>query len=418
MKAAIVTIGDEILIGQIVDSNSAYMAKALDAIGVAVYEMASISDSGDHIRETFAYYQNVVDIVLVTGGLGPTKDDITKKIICEYFDDTLVTDEAVLAHVTRLIEQYFKRPITQLNRDQALVPSKAVVLHNEYGTAPGIWMRKDKTVFVFMPGVPFEMKGLMEKSVIPRIQAEFERPFILHKTLLTYGMGESLLAETIATWEENLPETIKLAYLPAPGRVRLRLSARGRDKAELERIIDEQVALLQPLIGHIITGFEDGETIEVTAGKLLAQKRLTLALGESCTGGRIAQMLTSVPGASAYFRGGVVSYTKEAKIDLLGVNPDTIATHTVVSAAVAEEMAQGAQRRFGADYGIGVTGNAGPTTDDTGEEVGAVYIALATPEGVVSERFSMGQPRAKVIERAAVKALEMLQKEIFKNVGA
>ncbi len=418
MKAAIVTIGDEILIGQIVDSNSAYMAKALDAIGVAVYEMASISDSGDHIRETFGYYQDVVDIVLVTGGLGPTKDDITKKIICEYFDDTLVIDEAVLAHVTRLIEQYFKRPITQLNRDQALVPSKAVVLHNEYGTAPGIWMRKDKTVFVFMPGVPFEMKGLMEKSVIPRIQAEFERPFILHKTLLTYGMGESLLAETIATWEENLPETIKLAYLPAPGRVRLRLSARGRDKAELERIIDEQVALLQPLIGHIITGFEDGETIEVTAGKLLAQKRLTLALGESCTGGRIAQMLTSVPGASAYFRGGVVSYTKEAKIDLLGVNPDTIATHTVVSAAVAEEMAQGAQRRFGADYGIGVTGNAGPTTDDTGEEVGAVYIALATPEGVVSERFSMGQPRAKVIERAAVKALEMLQKEIFKNVGA
>ncbi len=181
MKAAIITIGDEILIGQIVDSNSAYMAKALDAIGVAVYEMASISDSGDHIRETFAYYQDVVDIVLVTGGLGPTKDDITKKIICEYFDDTLVTDEAVLAHVTRLIEQYFKRPITQLNRDQALVPSKAVVLHNEYGTAPGIWMRKDKTVFVFMPGVPFEMKGLMEKSVIPRIQAEFERPFILHK---------------------------------------------------------------------------------------------------------------------------------------------------------------------------------------------------------------------------------------------
>lgn len=418
MKAAIITIGDEILIGQIVDSNSAYMAKALDAIGVAVYEMASISDSGDHIRETFAYYQDVVDIVLVTGGLGPTKDDITKKIICEYFDDTLVTDEAVLAHVTRLIEQYFKRPITQLNRDQALVPSKAVVLHNEYGTAPGIWMRKDKTVFVFMPGVPFEMKGLMEKSVIPRIQAEFERPFILHKTLLTYGMGESLLAETIATWEENLPETIKLAYLPAPGRVRLRLSARGRDKAELERIIDEQVALLQPLIGHIITGFEDGETIEVTAGKLLAQKGLTLALGESCTGGRIAQMLTSVPGASAYFRGGVVSYTKEAKINLLGVNPDTIAAHTVVSAAVAEEMAQGAQRRFGADYGIGVTGNAGPTTDDTGEEVGTVYIAIATPEGVISERFSMGQPRAKVIERAAVKALEMLQKEIFKNVGA
>ncbi len=231
-------------------------------------------------------------------------------------------------------------------------------------------------------------------------------------------MGESLLAETIATWEENLPETIKLAYLPAPGRVRLRLSARGRDKAALERIIDEQVALLQPLIGHIITGFEDGETIEVTAGKLLAQKGLTLALGESCTGGRIAQMLTSVPGASAYFRGGVVSYTKEAKIDLLGVNPDTIAAHTVVSAAVAEEMAQGAQGRFGSDYGIGVTGNAGPTTDDTSEEVGTVYIALATPEGVVSERFSMGQPRAKVIERAAVKALEMLQKEIFKNVGA
>lgn len=418
MKAAIVTIGDEILIGQIVDSNSAYMAKALDAIGVAVYEMASISDSGDHIRETFAYYQDLVDIVLVTGGLGPTKDDITKKIICEYFDDTLVTDEAVLAHVTRLIEQYFKRPITQLNRDQALVPSKAVVLHNEYGTAPGIWMRKDQTVFVFMPGVPFEMKGLMEKSVIPRIQAEFERPFILHKTIMTYGMGESLLAETIAEWEENLPQTIKLAYLPAPGRVRLRLSARGHDKEELERTINEQVAQLTPLIGHIITGFEDGETIEVTVGRLMKQKGFTLALAESCTGGRIAQMLTSVAGASAYFRGGVVSYSKEAKIEMLGVQPETISAHSVVSAAVAEEMALGARQRFGADYGIGVTGNAGPTVDDTGEEVGAVYIAIATSEGLVSERFSMGQPRAKVIERASVKALEMLQKEIFKNVGA
>jgi len=418
MKAAIVTIGDEILIGQIVDSNSAYMAKALDAIGVAVYEMASVSDSGDHIRETFAYYQDLVDIVLVTGGLGPTKDDITKKIICEYFDDTLVTDEAVLAHVTRLIEQYFKRPITQLNRDQALVPSKAVVLHNEYGTAPGIWMRKDQTVFVFMPGVPFEMKGLMEKSVIPRIQAEFERPFILHKTIMTYGMGESLLAETIAEWEENLPETIKLAYLPAPGRVRLRLSARGQDRSELERTINEQVDRLTPLIGHIITGFEDGETIEVTLGRLMTQKGLTLALAESCTGGRIAQMLTSVAGASAYFRGGVVSYSKEAKIGMLGVQPETISAHSVVSAAVAEEMARGARQRFGADYGIGVTGNAGPTVDDTGEEVGTVYIAIASPHGVLSERFSMGQPRAKVIERASVKALEMLQKEIFKNVGA
>ncbi len=416
MKAILITIGDEILIGQVMDTNSAYMAKALDGIGVQVHEMISVSDDKEHILQTFQKCQDDADIVLITGGLGPTKDDITKKTICDYFGDTLITDEKVLAHVTKLIEHYFKRPITQLNRDQALVPSKATVLHNEMGTAPGIWMKKGKTVFVSMPGVPYEMKYLMEHEIIPKIVREYERPYILHKTVLTYGMGESMLAEKIENWENNLPSFIKLAYLPAPGRVRLRLSARGTDKQELETAIDENVAALTILIGDIIVGFDDGETIQASVGKLLTQSKRTLSTAESCTGGKIAQMLTAIPGASAYFKGSIVSYTKEVKIAMLGVNPQTIGKHTVVSSNVAEEMALGAQRQLLSDYALGVTGNAGPSTDDTDEEVGVVYIALATPKGITSQQFSFGQPREKVIERAAVKALEMLREEILKNV--
>lgn len=415
MKAAILTIGDEILIGQVLDTNSHSIAKSLDAIGIAVSEMLSVSDERDAILEAFGRFQETMDVVIITGGLGPTKDDITKKTICDYFDDELVSDPAVLAHVTQLIESYFKRPINQLNIDQALVPSKATVLHNAYGTAPGMWLQKGKTVFVSLPGVPFEMKALMESAVIPKLQAEFDRPFILHKTVMTYGIGESLLAETIASWENALPSAIKLAYLPAPGRVRLRLSASGYDRAALEAAFDEQITKLTELIGEAITGFDDGQTIEMLLGKLLTERRQTVAVAESCTGGKIAQLLTSIPGSSAYFLGGVVCYHKDVKTQLVGVSPDTIIRHSVVSAEVAEELALGVKKVIGSDYGVGVTGNAGPAKDDTDEAVGTVFIAIATPENVVSQRFEMGQPREKVIERAAVKALEMLQKEILKK---
>ena len=416
MKATIVTIGDEILIGQIVDTNSGFIAKSLDKIGVDIHEMISISDNKQHILDTFAKLQNQVDLVIITGGLGPTKDDITKKTFCDYFEDTLVENKEVLAHVTQLIESIFKRPITQMNRDQALVPTKCHVLFNKMGTAPGMWMKKENTVFISLPGVPYEMKYLVENEIIPKVVREYNRPYIIHKTILTYGQGESLVAERIEDWENKLPEFIKLAYLPAPGRVRLRLSARGINKEILEKAIEENVNSLTKIIGEIIVGFDDSETIEVVIGKLLAQKQLTIATAESCTGGSIASLLTSVAGSSSYFKGSVVSYATEAKEAVLGIPRELIEKHSVVSAQVAEKMALQAQKMFKTDFAIATTGNAGPSKGDSDATVGTVFIALATPQTIVVEEFNFGEPREKVILRAVNKSLEMLQKEILKNV--
>lgn len=416
MKATIVTIGDEILIGQIIDTNSGFIAKSLDKIGIEINEMISISDDKDHILDTLSRLQNKVDLVLITGGLGPTKDDITKKTFCDYFEDKLVVNEEVLAHVTQLIEGIYKRPISQINKDQALVPSKCTVLFNQYGTAPGMWMKKENTVFVSLPGVPYEMKGLIENEIVPKIIKEYKRPYILHQTILTYGQGESLVAERIEDWENNLPDFIKLAYLPSPGRVRLRLSARGTNEEILKKAIVDNVTSLVKIIDDIIVGYDDSETIEVVLGRLLTQQKKTISTAESCTGGKIAQILTSIPGSSAYFKGSVVSYAKEIKIDVLKISEDTIKAHSVVSKEVAEEMALSIQKIMNTDYSISVTGNAGPTKDDTEEEIGTVFIALATPKNVIVEKFNFGQPREKVIDRAVNKSLEMLQKEIFKNV--
>ncbi|WP_281297220.1 competence/damage-inducible protein A [Flavobacterium limnophilum] len=417
MKAAIVTIGDEILIGQIVDTNSAFIAKSLDRIGVEVHEMISISDDKQHILDTFLKFQNKVDLVLITGGLGPTKDDVTKKTFCDYFDDELIVDEVVLAHVTKLIEGFYKRTITQINKDQALVPSKCTVLHNEVGTAPGMWMKKENTVFISLPGVPFEMKYLVENEIIPKVVLEYERPYILHKTIMTYGRGESAVAEQIEDWENNLPEFIKLAYLPAPGRVRLRLSARGTDKQFLEKSIEENVISLTKIIGDIIVGFDDDETLETVVGRLLKQQNKTISTAESCTGGNIAQLLTSVSGASKYFKGSVVSYATETKISVLGLSEELINKYSVVSAEVAKQMAVNVKNIMKTDYAIATTGNAGPTKGDSDAEVGSVFIALATPNEVIVEEFNFGQPREKVIDRAVNKSLEILRKEILKNVS-
>ncbi len=416
MKATIVTIGDEILIGQIIDTNSGFIAKSLDKIVIEIHEMISISDDKQHILNTFATLQNKVDIVIITGGLGPTKDDITKHTFCEYFEDKLVVNESVLAHVTQMIEGFYKRPITQLNKDQALVPSKCVVLHNQMGTAPGMWMKKENTVFISLPGVPYEMKHLVENVVIPKLVKEYERPYIIHKTILTYGEGESKLAERIEKWENNLPQFIKLAYLPNPGRVRLRLSARGTDKVILEKAIDENVASLTEIIGDVIVGFDNDETIEVVVGRLLKQHQKTIATAESCTGGKIAEVLTSVAGASNYFKGSIVSYATEVKINLLNIEETVINKYSVVSAEVAKEMALNVKKIMNTDYAIATTGNAGPSKGDSKAEIGTVFIALATPEKVVIEEFNFGQPRDKVIDRAVNKSLEMLQKEILKNL--
>ena len=416
MKATIVTIGDEILIGQIVDTNSGYIAKELDKIGVQTTEMLSISDDKQHILDTLSYLQNKVELVILTGGLGPTKDDITKHTFCEYFQDHLVRNESIEKHVVALIESALKRPASQMNKDQALVPSSATILFNKVGTAPGMWIQKENTVFISLPGVPYEMKYIMENEILPKIITDFKRPFIIHKTILTYGQGESLVAERIEDWETNLPEFIKLAYLPAPGRVRLRLTSRGIDKEFLQNAVDEKVASLTEILKDIIVGYDDSETIEVILGQILAKKNQTLATAESCTGGKLSQLITAVAGASKYFRGSVVSYATDTKISVLGVSPETIKEHSVVSVQVAKEMALGVQKLMKTDFAIATTGNAGPSKGDANSNLGVVCIAIATPNYVFAEEFSFGQPREKVIDRTVNKAFEMVLKEILKNV--
>lgn len=415
MKATIVTIGDEILIGQIVDSNSSYIAKALDKIGIATHEMISISDDKEHILSTFSKLQNNVDVVLITGGLGPTKDDITKKTFCEYFNDNLVENNEVLQHVTTIIEGVYKRPITQLNKDQALVPSRAEVLFNKMGTAPGMWMEHENTIFISMPGVPYEMKYLIDNEVVPKLVDKFKRPFILHQTIMTYGRGESLIAEQIENWENNLPPFIKLAYLPSPGRVRLRLTARGNDEFILKEAIKKQIEILTPLIQDVIVGFEEDDSIEVVLSRIFKEKGLTIATAESCTGGKIGQMLAGISGASAYFKGSLVTYATQSKIDVLGVSKDAIEKYSVVSEEVVLEMVKNVKLIMHSDYAIATTGNAGPSKGDSDADLGVVFIAIATPEDVFVERFEFGQPREKVIDRAVNKAFEMVYKEILKK---
>ena len=415
MRAHIITIGDEILIGQIVDTNSAFIAKELDKVGIEVHQISSISDNKQHILQSLAEAQETTELVLITGGLGPTKDDVTKHTFCEYFEDTLVEDPTVLQNIERIFKHHVNRPMLPANRSQALVPSKATVLMNKNGTAPGMWMQSGKTVFVSMPGVPFEMKALMTDEVIPRVQQTFSRPFILHKTLQTYGRGESEIANTIEDWEDNLPSDIKLAYLPALGKVRLRLSTKGPDKALLERRLEEQITSLKALIGDIIVGYDDDELIEKVVGTLLTNNNKTLAVAESCTGGQIAAAITAIPGASSYFKGGMVTYATHSKVELLKIDQAVIDEHSVVSAQVAEAMAAAVKNWYQSDYAISTTGNAGPSKGDSDAEVGTVFIGIATPTGVFSQEFRMGSQRERVISKSVNKAFELLQKEILKN---
>lgn len=418
MLAEIITIGDEILIGQIVDTNSAFIATELNKIGVDVFQISSISDEKQHILNALSEAQSRVDLVIVTGGLGPTKDDITKHTFCEYFNDTLVENTEVLTHVEALFKKYLKKPISEVNKQQALVPSRAEVLTNEFGTAPGMWISHENTVFVSMPGVPFEMKGIVKNHLIPLLQARFERPYIIHKTILTYGEGESSLAARIEDWEDKLPKFIKLAYLPNLGRVRLRLSARGINKLQLEEGISKEVKKLERIIGDVIVGYDDDESLEKVVANLLTENKLTLAVAESCTGGKIAQSFTAMEGASKYFRGGLVPYNTEIKTTFLGVSEDLIKDNSVVSVQVAEAMAIQATKKFRADFAVATTGNAGPSKGDSDAEVGTVCIAIACPGKVVSEKFIFSNHRVRTIGKAVNKSLEMLQTEILSYIKA
>lgn len=414
MQAEIITIGDEILIGQVIDTNSAYISKALNKIGISVYQITSVQDDKQHILKSLSEAEDNADVIILTGGLGPTKDDITKNTIAEYFNDILIQDEMVLKNIEEMWRRYIKQPLSQINIDQALVPTKATVLMNHYGSAPGMWLEKNGKVFVSLPGVPYEMKALITNEVLPRIQEKYHLPYIMHKTLHTYGIGESKLAERISDWEDNLPDFIKLAYLPNLGTVRLRLSAKG-DKTVVMAEMDKQIAALLPQIKDVFVGFEENGTIENVIGQRLTSLNKTIATAESCTGGKLAEKITSVPGASAYFMGSVVSYATQSKIDVLGIEKTIIDKYSVVSLQVVEAMAQKVQQLFNTDYAIATTGNAGPTKGDANAEVGTVCIAIATPDEVISEEFKLGNHRIKVINKAVHKAFEMLKKEIFKN---
>jgi nicotinamide-nucleotide amidase len=413
MNAEIITIGDEILIGQIVDTNSQWIGQQLNKIGVSVYQITSIQDDKQHILNAFKEAQERVDIVIITGGLGPTKDDITKKTIAEFFnDDEIVEHPKVVAHIKGLFKR-IKYPFKEVQRAQAQLPSKATLLMNKFGTAPGMWFYENETVFVSLPGVPYEMKGLITNEVLPRIQQQFKLPFILHKTIMTYGQGESMIAERIEGFENNLPTYIKLAYLPSFGRVRLRLSAKGENKEIIETALHEKVDELYQLIPEIITGIDDDSSLEKRVGEMLIKRNQTISTAESLTGGKIAATLVSVAGSSAYYKGSIVAYTAETKVNLLGVSEETIEEYTAVSKEVAIEMARGVKENLQTDCAIAVTGNAGPTTDHNDKSVGVVYIAFISDDKEIVHEFNFGQPREKVINRTVSKSLEILQKEIL-----
>ncbi|MDB2695759.1 competence/damage-inducible protein A [Flavobacteriaceae bacterium] len=411
MKAELITIGDEILIGQIVNTNAVFLSKALNKIGIEIAQITSISDDKEAIIKTLDDTVLRAQVVILTGGLGPTKDDLTKHTLCEYFNDTLIENKEILAHIEEIFAKYITTPINNENRKQALLPSKARVLKNEHGTASGMWFEKGDQVIISLPGVPFEMKSLMTNKVIPALQDHYTRPFILHKTVLTYGLGESVIAERLIDWENNLPKDIKLAYLPNLGRVRLRLSSKGNDEALLLKRVNDQIDTLLPFIEDIFVGFEDETSLEIRVQERFIAQGKTLAIAESCTGGLIASRLTKNPGSSAFFNGAAITYHTQSKIDVLGVSEALIKTHSVVSEAVAASMAQQVRKKFNATIGVATTGNAGPLKGDSDAEIGTVCIAIASEKETVTEKFLFGIHRERVVEKAVNKALEMIYKQ-------
>ena len=406
MKSTIITIGDEILIGQILDTNSRYISQALNRIGVVVTERTSIGDSAEQIVSTLDRALAQSDVVIITGGLGPTKDDITKHTLARYYNSELVYNEQVGSFVEQLLA---RRGIafTELNRGQAMVPKCCTVLHNAHGTAPGMWFERDGKVVVSLPGVPFEMRHLIDDSVVPMLAERFELKAIVHRTMITSGIAESILAERIATWEDNLPDVLHLAYLPAPNVVRLRLSAYEVDGQSVRRMIDDEFDKLKGIIPEAIVGFEDA-TVEQLVHRWMTENGKTLSVAESCTGGAIAAKFTAMAGASAYFNAGVVSYSNEAKRDILGVNMDDIVRYGAVSETVAIQMAEGVRRAGQSDYAVSTTGIAGPTGGSAEKPVGTVWIGVATPKGSFAVLKNCGTDRSQIIDRATAYAIKLL----------
>lgn len=411
MQAEIITIGDELLIGQVVDTNSAWLGSTLGDDGIKVIQITSVQDHATQIVQAVNDALSRADIVLMTGGLGPTKDDITKKTLAEMFGMKLVRNEQVYEMVGK---QLALRGIafTELNQGQALVPDGCTVLPNRNGTAPGMWFERDGKVLISMPGVPFEMKALVKDEVLPRLRKHFALDANVHRTIITFGLAESILADTIASWEEALPPYLHLAYLPSALCIRLRLSAYEIDRQKAEQEIESQIEKLAKVIPHYIIGSED-DSLESVTGTLLKTRGETLATAESCTGGNIAHRFTAMPGASEYFKGGVVAYSNEVKMALLGVDPESLNRYGAVSQSVAEQMAEGVRRATGATYGISTTGIAGPTGGTPEKPVGTVWMAVATPNGVFSRRMVFGSVRSQNIERASSNCINLLRLQLL-----
>jgi nicotinamide-nucleotide amidase len=418
MNAELLTIGNEILIGQISNTNSVWMAQELNMIGVNIVHMSSVADDKQSILKAFEDASKRADIVLITGGLGPTKDDITKSTFCEYFETELSTDEDVLKDVTVFFAKRNKE-ISYINKKQAEVPKGCFVIRNKNGTAPGMWMEKNDTVFVSMPGVPFEMKAMVKNNVIPEIKKRFILPFIYHKTILTQGIGESALAELISDWEDGLTEKeIGLAYLPSPGMVRLRLSSKGFGELELKNRIDAEAEKVKPLIEKFIYGYEEyGQEqpkLEEILGELLLERKLKLALAESCTGGYISHLITSVAGSSNYYNGCIVPYHNEFKNQLLKVDNAVFEKHGAVSKECVIAMAKETLNTFNSDVAIAVSGIAGPGGGTDEKPVGTTWIAVAYGDLIISKQFVFGDNRQRNIQMTAITAMNMLRKLILK----
>lgn len=407
MNAEIITIGDELLIGQVVDTNSAWLGQQLTFNGVRVKQKTAVSDSPEHIIEVLVEAMKRSDVIILTGGLGPTKDDLTKQTLANYFGMKMRLDEDVLSDVAELFKR-FGREVTETNRKQAEIPEGCEVIRNPNGTAPGMWFNRGEKVIVSMPGVPYEMKAMFSDAVLPKLRARFKLPAIYHRTVMTQGIGESWLSDTLEEWEASLKkDNIGLAYLPSPGMVRLRLTAYGSDKTELQNKVDAKIELLPALIGKFIFATED-TTLEKVVGQMLSKSNFTLVTAESCTGGYISHLITSVAGSSAYFLGSTVTYANEAKSSLLDIPQELINKNGAVSEDVVKAMAKNVREKLGADYAISTSGVAGPGGGTAEKPVGTIWIAVASKNGVEAKLFQFGDNRERNILRTAQSALMML----------
>ena len=414
VNTSIITIGDELLIGQVIDTNSAWMAQELNKIGFIVKRRVAVGDNKQNILDALNQESEKADVILITGGLGPTADDITKPLLCEYFNSNLVIHQETLEHITTLFEVHFKRPLTERNIKQAEVPDNCRVLFNKRGTAPGMWFEKNGKIFISLPGVPFEMKGLMTDIVIPKLQVAFNFSPVEHRTLVTFGIGESALADHIQDFESALPPELKLAYLPNHGIVRLRLTSQHQASVSSQSSIDSYFQLLQTKVKEYIIA-EDDLTMEKIIGKLLTKHKKSLAVAESCTGGYMSHLITSIPGSSDWFIGGTIAYSNEIKVSALGVNPEKIRNHGAVSEEVVREMVNGLLLSTSADFGIAVSGIMGPSGGSAEKPVGTVWIAVGDKNNIKTQKFHFRFDRAKNIQVTAMNAFNLLRLMLVEN---